>query len=522
MADSAGCVYICAMDERKVRLRYAPSPTGAQHIGGIRTALFNYLFVKKNGGQLILRSEDTDQARFVEGAEQFVIDSCKYAGIEFDEGIHIGGPHAPYRQSERKEIYKKYVQQLIDSGNAYYAFDTPEELEEMRNRMMAQGNPSPAYDHITRQYMKNSVALSHDEVEKKLAANQPYVIRIKMPRNEEIKFNDLIRGWVTFNSSQLDDKVLFKSDGMPTYHLANVVDDYLMKISHVVRGEEWLPSAPTHVMLYRVFGWEDDMPHFAHLPLILKPEGNGKLSKRDGDKYGFPLYALNWKEQNISGLKEKGFLPEAFINFLALLGWHPGGDQEIFDRDTLIQEFSFERVGKSGARFDPEKAKWVNQQHIKLKSGAELAALLEPTLKLHNITADTEYIIKVCEAMKERAVFIPDLYEMGYYFFGDVVRYDEEAIKKKWKPGRKEIFLQLIEKIASVDNFTATDIEQEMKTFLTENKLGTGEVMPIFRLALAGGLQGPPVFTMMEILGKEVSVNRLKKAIEKFDNLQYI
>lgn len=506
--------------EKKVRLRYAPSPTGAQHVGGIRTALFNYLFVKKHGGELILRIEDTDRSRYVEGAEEFVINSCKYAGIDFNEGVHVGGPYAPYRQSERKEIYKKYIQQLIDSGHAYYAFDTPEELEEMRSRMIAQGNPSPAYDHIIRQYMKNSVALSHDEVEKRLAANEPYVVRIKMPRNEEIKFHDLIRGWVTFNSSQLDDKVLFKSDGMPTYHLANVVDDYLMKITHVVRGEEWLPSAPTHVMTYKFFGWENEMPSFAHLPLILKPEGTGKLSKRDGDKYGFPLYALNWEEQNISGLQEKGFLPEAFINFLALLGWHPGGDKEIFTREELIEEFSFERVGKSGARFDPEKAKWINQQHIKMKNGEELAELLHPTLQKNNITATKEYVSKVCDAMKERAVFIPDLYEMGYYFFGNLKAFDTETVKKKWKPEKTEIFSRLIHTIASVSEFTEQTLETTVKTFLADNKLSTGEIMPLLRVALAGGLQGPPVFVMMDILGKEISVNRLQEGLEKFNTLQ--
>jgi glutamyl-tRNA synthetase len=336
--------------DKPVRLRYAPSPTGPQHIGGIRTALYNYLFVKKYGGQLILRSEDTDQARFVPGAEEYVINSCKWAGIEFDEGVHIGGPYAPYRQSERTDFYKKYVQQLIESGHAYYAFDTTHELEEMRNRMSQQGNPSPAYDHVTRQYMKNSLSLSNDEIAKRLIQSEPYVIRMKMERNEEIKFHDLIRGWVTFNSSQIDDKVLFKSDGLPTYHLANVVDDYLMKITHVVRGEEWLPSAPSHVMLYKYFGWEDVMPQFAHLPLILKPEGNGKLSKRDGDKYGFPLYSLNWElptGEKISGLKEKGFLPEAYINFLAFLGWNPGTEKEVYTPEELIEAFSFERIGNT-------------------------------------------------------------------------------------------------------------------------------------------------------------------------------
>jgi len=368
--------------------------------------------------------------------------------------------------------------------------------------------------------MKNSVSLSQDEVDKRLAAQEPYVVRIKMPRNEEIKFNDLIRGWVSFHSSQLDDKVLYKSDGMPTYHLANVVDDYLMKITHVVRGEEWLPSAPTHVMTYRFFGWEKEMPQFAHLPLILKPEGNGKLSKRDGDKYGFPLYALNWEAQNISGLKEKGFLPEAFINFLALLGWHAGGDKEIFTREELIQAFSFERVGKSGARFDPEKAKWINQQHIKMKSGEELATLLIPTLEKNNVSADITYVSKVCEVMKERAVFIPDLYEMGYYFFHDIKNFDPETIRKKWKPEKNEPFLRLITAVENCPGFTAQELERTVKNFLTENKLSTGDIMPLLRVALAGGLQGPPVFTMMEILGKNTSVNRLRVAVDKFNTLQ--
>ena len=504
--------------EKKVRLRYAPSPTGAQHLGGIRTALYNYLFVKKMGGDLILRIEDTDQARYVPGAEEYVINSCEWAGIEFNEGVHVGGPFAPYRQSERKDIYKQYAFELIEKGNAYYAFDTTEELEEMRNRMISQGNPSPAYDHITRQYMKNSVSLSKDEVDKRLNDGEPYVIRIKMPRNEEIKFNDLIRGWVTFNSSQLDDKVLFKSDGMPTYHLANVVDDYLMKITHVVRGEEWLPSAPTHVMTYKMFGWEEVMPHFAHLPLILKPEGNGKLSKRDGDKYGFPLYTLDWKEQNISGLKEKGFLPEAYVNFLAFLGWNPGNDKEIFTLEELIESFSFERIGKSGARFDPEKAKWFNQQHIKLKSGEELAELLKPFLQQKKITIDNDYLIKVCNVMKERAVFIPDLYEQGTYFFEEVYNFDEETIRKKWKKEKKEIFVNLVNKIEAITNFTEHEIETTIKDFMKENNLGMGEVMPIFRVALAGGLQGPPVFATMDVLGKKISVQRLHNSIEKFDN----
>lgn len=509
--------------EKKVRLRYAPSPTGPQHLGGIRTALFNYLFVKKNKGTFILRSEDTDQSRFVPGAEDYIINSCKWAGITFDEGVHIGGPFAPYRQSERKHFYAKYAQQLIESGHAYYAFDTPEELEEMRNRITAQGNPSPAYDHITRQYMKNSLTLAKDEVDLRMQNNEPYVIRISMPRNEEIKFNDIIRGWVIFNSNQLDDKVLFKSDGMPTYHLANVVDDYLMEITHVVRGEEWLPSAPTHVMLYKYLGWENAMPEFAHLPLVLKPEGNGKLSKRDGDRLGFPIYTLNWENpltgEKISGLAERGFLPEAYMNFLAMLGWHPGGDKEVFTTEELIDAFSLERVGKSGARFDPEKAKWINQQHIKMKSGAVLAKMLEPVLVQNNIDAKPEYVAQVCELMKERAIFIPDLYEQGKYFYSEIEQYDEDSIRKKWKQEKTHIFESLVHTLEKTDDFTEKNIEETIKKFMAENQIGTGEIMPVLRLALAGGLQGPPVFSMMHVLGKKISVDRLIFAIKKFNTL---
>jgi glutamyl-tRNA synthetase len=443
--------------------------------------------------------------------------------ITIDEGISVGGPYGPYRQSERKAIYRQFADQLIESGHAYYAFDTPEELEEMRTRMTEQGNPSPAYDQITRQYMKNSLALSQDEVDKRLQAGDPYVIRLKMPRNEEVKFNDLIRGMVVFNTSQLDDKVLFKSDGMPTYHLANVVDDHLMKITHVVRGEEWLPSAPTHVMLYRFFGWEDTMPAFAHLPLVLKPEGNGKLSKRDGDRLGFPIYTLDWENpltgEKISGLSDRGFLPEAYMNFLALLGWHPGGDREVMSPEELIAAFSFERVGKSGARFDPEKAKWINQQHIKKKTGAELATLLQPTLEKHRVEASPAYIAAVCELMKERAVFIPDLYEMGIFFFQDELNYDESTIRKKWKKENAEIFENIAESLNLLSNFTEAELEQSVQTLITEKGLKTGEVMPILRVALAGGLQGPPVYSMMQLLGKEKSIERLKKGFQMFNTL---
>lgn len=506
-----------------VRVRYAPSPTGPQHLGGIRTALFNYLFAKKNGGTFVFRSEDTDQSRFVPGAEDYITDSLRWAGITVDEGLNVGGPYGPYRQSERKELYREYAMQLITSGHAYYAFDTSEDLEAMRTRMTAQGNPSPAYDHITRQYMQNSLALPKDEVEKRLAAGDPYVIRIMMPRNEEVKFNDIVRGWVVFNTNQLDDKVLFKSDGMPTYHLANVVDDHLMHITHVIRGEEWLPSAPTHVMLYRAFGWEDTMPQFAHLPLVLKPEGNGKLSKRDGDRLGFPIYTLDWENpltgEKISGLAERGFLPEAYTNFLALLGWHPGGDTEVMDPDALLEAFSLERVGKSGARFDPEKAKWINQQHLKMKSDKELAALLEPVLTRMGITSDAEYVERVCGLMKERAVFVPDLYEQGKYFFSDTFDYDSKTIAKKWKKDRANLFENLTERINLLQVCKSAELEQLVHAFMEEHELKMGDVMPILRIALTGTLQGPPVYDVMEVLGKEKSVTRLQNGWKVFNQM---
>ena len=371
--------------------------------------------------------------------------------------------------------------------------------------------------------MQNSLALPKDEVEKRLAAGDPYVIRIMMPRNEEVKFNDIVRGWVVFNTNQLDDKVLFKSDGMPTYHLANVVDDHLMHITHVIRGEEWLPSAPTHVMLYRAFGWEDTMPQFAHLPLVLKPEGNGKLSKRDGDRLGFPIYTLDWENpltgEKISGLAERGFLPEAYTNFLALLGWHPGGDTEVMDPDALLEAFSLERVGKSGARFDPEKAKWINQQHLKMKSDKELAALLEPVLTRMGITSDAEYVERVCGLMKERAVFVPDLYEQGKYFFSDTFDYDSKTIAKKWKKDRANLFENLTERINLLQVCKSAELEQLVHAFMEEHELKMGDVMPILRIALTGTLQGPPVYDVMEVLGKEKSVTRLQNGWKVFNQM---
>lgn len=509
---------------RKVRVRFAPSPTGPLHMGGIRTALYNYLLAKQQGGDFILRIEDTDQNRYVPGAEQYIIESLKWCGIEPNEGVGFGdGPHAPYRQSERKHLYRQYADKLIASGNAYYAFDTAEDLAQMRQNLQAQGVPNPAYNSVTRQYMKNSLTLSHDEVEKRLADGDPYVIRFKMPRNEEVKFHDEIRGWVVFNTSQLDDKVLFKSDGMPTYHLANVADDYMMQITHVIRGEEWLSSAPLHVLLYRALGIEEVMPKFAHLSLILKPDGNGKLSKRDGDRLGFPSFALNWTDpetKEISvGYRERGFFPEAFINFLALLGWNPGGDLEVMSKEEMIKLFSLEKVHKAGARFDFEKAKWFNHQYLKQKPEAELAEAIKPQIEAKGYKYDAAYVAEFCRLMKERATFLNDLLEQGYYFFEDVKTFDTETLKKKYKKESRETFNKIIEVLSASSDFTATGLEKVLKEFITANGLKIGEVMPVLRLALAGTMQGPTVFDMMALLGKERAIPRLLKSFNFFDSL---
>lgn len=509
---------------RKVRVRFAPSPTGPLHMGGIRTALYNYLLAKQQGGDFILRIEDTDQNRFVPGAEQYIIETLKWCGIEPNEGIGFGdGPHAPYRQSERKSLYRKYADQLIESGHAYYAFDTPEELEQMRANMTAQGVPNPSYNSVIRQYMKNSLTLPHDEVERRLKNGDHYVIRFKMPRNEEVKFFDEIREWVTFNTSQLDDKVLFKSDGMPTYHLANVADDYMMQITHVIRGEEWLSSAPLHVLLYRALGIEDVMPKFAHLSLILKPDGNGKLSKRDGDRLGFPSFALNWtdpesKETSI-GYKERGFFPEAFINFLSLLGWNPGGDKEVMSKDEMIQLFSLEKVHKAGARFDFEKAKWFNHQYLKGKSDAELANAIKDKVVARGYQYDEAYATEFCRLMKERATFINDLLELGYYFFEEIRTYDIETIKKKYSKENRGKFDGVIATLESASEFKTLDLEKAVKEYAVANGMKIGEVMPVLRLALAGTMQGPPVFDMMNLLGKEKTILRLKKSFAYFDSI---
>ncbi|MCX6352964.1 MAG: glutamate--tRNA ligase [Bacteroidetes bacterium] len=508
------------MSDRRIRVRFAPSPTGPLHLGGVRTALYNYLFAKKMGGDFILRIEDTDQNRFVPGAEGYIIESLKWAGLNFSEGPGVGGKYGPYRQSERKEMYRQYADQLVENGNAYYAFDTNEELEEMRERMTKAGMSSPKYDHITREYMKNSLSLPKDEVEQRLKNGEHYVIRIKIPRNEEIKLHDVIRGWVTVKSAELDDKVLFKSDGMPTYHLANVVDDYLMQISHVIRGEEWLPSAPTHVLLYRYLGWEEVMPKFAHLPLILKPDGNGKLSKRDGDRLGFPVFTLNWNDpvsgELSSGYREAGYLPEAYINILAMLGWHPSDNKELFSMDELVESFTLERVSKSGAKFDFEKAKWYNHQYLKTKDNAYLANEFKPTLANYDVEVSDEYLQKVCGLIKEKATFLKDFWSLGSYFFLRPMHYDESVIAKKWDANCPAFFTAVNEKFKTTANFTAAELQVIYEQTATEMNLKPGNYMQLFRVLISGQAAGPAVWEMVEVIGKTETNIRIETAIEKF------
>lgn len=505
--------------ERKVRVRFAPSPTGPLHIGGVRTALYNYLFAKKHGGDFILRIEDTDQTRYVQGAEEYIIESLNWSGLTFDEGVGIGGDYGPYRQSERNQlgIYKKYVDQLLADGHAYYGFDTPDELELMRERLKAEGGSSQQYDASTRSSMKNSLTLSAEEVTQKIEEGEPYVVRVKIPRNEEIKFKDIIRGWVVVDSAALDDKVLYKSDGMPTYHMANVVDDYLMKISHVIRGEEWLPSGPLHLMLYRFLGWEDVMPQFAHLPLLLKPDGNGKLSKRDGDRLGFPVFPIEWTSPEgeiSSGYRESGYFPASFINMLAFLGWNPGTEQEIFSLPELMEAFSLEKVGKSGSKFDPDKTKWFNEQYLRTKPNQELAQYLKPLAlqKGLNVSSDM-FLAAVCGAMKERVTFLPQILEQGSYFFEAPTTYDAETVKKKWKENSAEIVTDLVA-VFNNSIFNAVELEADFKKYVEDKGIGFGVAMIAIRLSITGVGGGPSLFEIMEVIGKEESINRLRRGIE--------
>ena len=502
----------------EVRVRFAPSPTGPLHIGGVRTALYNYLFAKNQGGKIILRVEDTDQARFIEGAEEYIIDSLKWCGIEFNEGVVGGGEFGPYKQSERKHLYLPYAEQLVKAGFAYYAFDTSEELTAMRERMKAAGVPSPQYNTVTRSTMQNSLALSEDEVNKRMKAGDEYVIRIKMPRNEDVKLNDIIRGWVVVNSNNMDDKVIFKSDGMPTYHLANVVDDYLMKISHVIRGEEWLPSAPLHVLMYRYLGWEDEMPEFAHLPLILKPDGNGKLSKRDGDRLGFPVFPTQWTNPETgdvsSGYKESGYISGAVINMLAFLGWNPGTPQEIFSMEEMIESFTLERVGKAGAKFDFDKTKWFNQQYLRAKTKEDLAQELQIILKENGIEVSNDFVQEVCEQLKERSTFVKDMWEEGKYYFVSPTSYDEKTIRKKWKEETPKYISELKDRLSELSDFSSESIEIEFKKYLEENELGMGKLLPAFRVSLTGLGMGSSLFDIAALLGKEETIARLETALK--------
>lgn len=507
------------MSNRKIRVRFAPSPTGPLHMGGVRTALFNYLFAKKQGGDFILRIEDTDQNRFVPGAGDYIVESLKWCGLQPDEGPGMGGEYGPYRQSERKELYQKYADQLVGSGWAYIAFDTPEEIEKLRADAEVQ-KETFSYGIGTREKLNNSLNLSEEEVKQKVAAGEPYVIRFKMPENENVTENDIIRGSVTFNTTKsLDDKVLFKSDGMPTYHLANVVDDHLMEITHVIRGEEWLPSLPLHVLLYRAFGWEATKPQFAHLPLILKPTGKGKLSKRDGDKMGFPVFPLKWKDpatgEVFRGYREDGYFPEAFVNLLALLGWNPGTEQEFFSLEELIELFSLERVVKSGSRFDPEKAKWFNRHYFQQKTDEELAGLFQPVLEEKGVEASREKVITIVAEIKERCGFVSDLWEQGNFFFVAPGSYDEKTVKKHWKDDTPEQLSAVIALFVTVENWQAESIKESFSVFMNEKGWGFGAIMNPLRLCLVGGNMGPDLFKICEILGKEETVSRIKTALEK-------
>jgi glutamyl-tRNA synthetase len=502
---------------REVRVRFAPSPTGGLHIGGIRTALYNYLLARQNKGTMILRIEDTDQGRFVPGAEEYIIESLAWVGIKIDEGQSVGGPYAPYRQSERKEIYKKYAQQLLDGDFAYYAFDTEQDLEAMREKLKAAGVDNQQYGITSRMQMRNSLTLSKAEVDQLLNSGAPYVIRFKVPENEQIIVNDLIRGEVVVDSSQIDDKVLMKSDGMPTYHLANVVDDYLMKISHVIRGEEWLPSAPLHVSLYKSFGWQNDMPQFAHLPLLLKPDGNGKLSKRDADKMGFPIFPLNWtdpKTGEISkGFKESGYLPEALINFLAFLGWNPGTTQEIFSMEELINTFSIERIGKAGTKFDIHKTQWYNQQYLRAKSEAELSAFLMKSLDAEQITCSKEKAIKICAIMKERVTFPQDFWEQGKFFFHAPTTFDETVVSKKWTTDAVNVLSAFSEEIEKINEVTAELAKSTLEKVTASLGIATGKILQALRVSITGGASGPDLMMTMEIIGKDEVCSRIKYAL---------
>lgn len=494
-----------------VRVRFAPSPTGPLHIGGVRTALYNYLFAKKNGGTFILRIEDTDQARFVEGAEEYIMESLEWCGIKVDEGIREGGKYGPYRQSDRKEIYRQYADVLIDKGDAYYAFDTPGELEQMRIEAEKAG-ATFIYNATVRGMLSNSEALPENAWQEKLNSGEPYVIRYKMPRSEEFHFDDIIRGHIVVNTDTLDDKVLFKSDGMPTYHLANIVDDHLMEISHVIRGEEWLPSLPLHFMLYRSFDWTP--PLFAHLPLLLKPDGKGKLSKRDGDRMGFPVFPLFWPYgETAKGYREEGYYPEAFVNMLALLGWNPGTEQEIFSMQELIDAFSIDRVGKSGSRFDPEKARWFNHQYLQRRPDNLLAMEYRDMLRTKGFHVDIGELEDLVRMVRERVDFVKEMWDQTDFFFLAPDTYDQDAVKKRWKPDSSSLLADLRSQLEKTDDFTPAAIETVIKSWIENNGHNTGAVMNALRLVIVGSLRGPHMFDIIAWIGKEETLKRIDKGI---------
>lgn len=502
------------MAERKVRVRFAPSPTGALHIGGVRTALYNYLFARQHGGDFVFRIEDTDSNRFVPGAEEYIIESFRWLGIKFDEGVSFGGEHGPYRQSERRAIYRKYVDQLLDAGKAYIAFDTPEELEAKRQEIK-----NFQYDAHTRMMMRNSLTLPAEEVERLIADGNQYVVRFKIDPGEDVHVNDMIRGDVVIKSDILDDKVLYKSaDELPTYHLANIVDDHLMEISHVIRGEEWLPSAPLHVLLYRAFGWEDTMPRFAHLPLLLKPDGKGKLSKRDGDRLGFPVFPLEWHDPKTgevsNGFREQGYFPEAVINFLALLGWNPGTEQEMFTLDELVEQFDITKCSKAGARFDYQKGIWFNHEYILRKSNEEISKLFAPIVAGNGIDESMERITKVVSMMKDRVSFVKELWPLCSFFFIPPTEYDEKTVRKRWKENSAQVMGELAEVLEGIDDFSLENQEHIVMAWVESKGYKLGDVMNAFRLTLVGEGKGPGMFDISAFLGKEETLRRLRRAIE--------
>jgi len=501
--------------ESRVRVRFAPSPTGPLHLGGVRTALFNYLFAKKNNGTFILRIEDTDQKRFIPGAEEYIMESLEWCGMKVDEGVREGGEYGPYRQSERKSIYQKHIQDLLEKEKVYYAFDTPEEIEEKRQEYSSCGKTF-MYNHAVRSRMKNSLVMSEAQTRAMIDRGVPYVVRFRVDPGEPVRVRDIIRRDLSFNPDTLDDKVLFKSDGLPTYHLANIVDDHLMEITHVIRGEEWLPSLPLHILLYRALGWEP--PMFAHLPLILKPDGKGKLSKRDGDRLGFPVFPLNWKTPEgevYPGYREQGYFPEAFVNMLALLGWNPGTDKEIFSMDELIEQFSLERINKAGARFDPQKARWFNHQFLQLKTEREVAELFLPLLMEKGITADLPFVERVVSLVRERVDFVKDLWDETFFFFKAPDQYDEKVVKKRWKGDVPELMRELSEILAETTPFDSHTLEKNVKQWIEQHKTGMGQVLTALRLLLVGASKGPHLFDIMAMIGKEETLKRIENGLKK-------